>query len=458
MPALNGTRTPFPQHQPAVFTPRRPLFRWSPLPTCGIPNPLRSPRSWLPTATHSGDDRWDGNRNCVRGRLRAVHAAPISDLAAGVVGGGPIVEAWRVWAALAFASALGLWSEKTKLGRELSGALVATILGLVLSNTGIIPCSAPQYNVVNKFLLPLAIPLLLFSANLRRVVQETGPLLIAFIIGTLATVAGTLVGFALFPLRSMGPDGWRVAAALCARHIGGAVNYVGVSEALATGPSAMTAGLAADNVLCVLYFTVLYGLARKIGPEEEEGRAEEGVVDGAGGIKVLEACTGLALSTCICFVGAWLAAAFNAPELSIVVITALTVTLATAVPQLLKGLTASSEGIAAILLQVFFASVGASGSLGSVLSQAPLLFCFSFTQIAVHLALVLAIGRMLGLGRKALLLASNANVGGPTTAAGMASTKGWRASLVPALLVGILGYAIATFISIGLGYGALQHM
>jgi hypothetical protein len=31
---------------------------------------------------------------------------------------------------------------------------------------------------------------------------------------------------ALFPLRALGEEGWKIAAALTARHIGGAVNYM----------------------------------------------------------------------------------------------------------------------------------------------------------------------------------------------------------------------------------------
>jgi uncharacterized membrane protein len=42
------------------------------------------------------------------------------------------------------------------------------------------------------------------------------------------------------------------------------------------------------------------------------------------------------------------------------------------------------------------------------------------------------------------VLASNANVGGPTTAAAMASNKKWKELVLPALLTGIFGYAIAT--------------
>lgn len=60
------------------------------------------------------------------------------------------------------------------MGKELSGALVATLVGLFLSNIGIIPFDSPEYNVVNRYLLPLAVPLLLLSADLRKVIRDTG--------------------------------------------------------------------------------------------------------------------------------------------------------------------------------------------------------------------------------------------------------------------------------------------
>lgn len=47
---------------------------------------------------------------------------------------------------------------------------------------------------------------------------------------------------------------------------------------------------------------------------------------------------------------------------------------------------------------------------------------------------------------------------GPTTAAGMCNSKGWKDSLVPSILVGTLGYAIATFVSLALGYKVLRPM
>lgn len=46
-----------------------------------------------------------------------------------------------------------------------------------------------------------------------------------------------------------------------------AVNYVAVSEYFGVSPSVLAAGLAADNVICAVYFTSLFALASKIPAE-----------------------------------------------------------------------------------------------------------------------------------------------------------------------------------------------
>lgn len=96
--------------------------------------------------------------------------------------------------------------------------------------------------MINSYLVPLAVPLLLFDSDLKRIFTGTGTLLAAFGVGTVATVIGTILAFPLIPLNSLGADtGWRIACALAARHIGGAINFVAVAETLSIDGSAVSA-------------------------------------------------------------------------------------------------------------------------------------------------------------------------------------------------------------------------
>lgn len=107
---------------------------------------------------------------------------------------------------------------------------------------------------------------------------------------------------------------------------------------------------------------------------------------------------------------------------------------------------------------MFFAVLGASGNIRSVIDTGPSIFVFALLQILIHLGVLLGIGKMMKIEPRLLLLASNANVGGPTTAAGMATEKGWNSLIVHGILVGIFGIAIATFLGIAFGVKVLKLM
>ena len=60
-------------------------------------------------------------------------------------------------------------------------------------------------------------------------------------------------------------------------------------------------------------------------------------------------------------------------------------------------------------------------------------------------------GKLLHFELEDIILASNANIGGPTTAAGMAISQGWSALVGPVMLVGTFGYVIGTSLGILVG-------
>ena len=394
-------------------------------------------------------------------------------------------DVWGTSCCLSIAAALGMWSEDTAVGRQLSGPLVSTLIALVFSNIGIMSSSSPRtYSAVYSILLPVAVPMLLFTADMRRVVRQTGPVLRCFVLATMSTVVATVVAVVVFPLQgALGVENaWRIASALAARHIGGAVNYVAVNEALGIDASVQSAGLAADNLACAAYFATVFSLARRL-PEAEQleaGRTgaistDDGENNGesadadqeeekdeekeeSSAIFIKRSATALAISVCIVKLGRMIVAHFGWTGYLLPVVTAITVVLATLLPRQSASLAAAGEGTAKIILQVFFATVGAEASIASVVRKAPSLFGFCMLQLGCHLALLLSIGKLMKMKGPSLLIASNAAVGGPTTAGGMAASMRWRSLYVPAILCGTLGYSVATFVSILLGQSVLRAL
>lgn len=367
---------------------------------------------------------------------------------------------WALWAILFAAAAFGVWAEKTNWGSKLSAVVIAILTTFVLSNLGVIPTTAPAYDIVWSYLVPLAIPLLLFKADLRRIIKESGPTLIAFMIGGVGTVIGTVVSYNIV---SLGEEGWKMAAIFCSTYIGGSMNYVAASEAVQLHSSdLLTAGIAADNLVMTVYFLVLFALPsipllRRIFSTKHDDLAAkvdddlEPLEKTGEGLSVLNMGKALAIGLVVCAIGFALEGVIGINGSGILIITALVVAAATMAPKQM-GAIEGADKIGTLLMQVFFAAIGASANIFVVLEYGAVLFLFAAIILTIHLFFLLTAGRLLKLDLAELVVASNANMGGPTTAAAFAVARKWRVLVIPAILCGTLGYAVATFIGVAVGY------
>lgn len=365
-------------------------------------------------------------------------------------------ETWVLLAILFAAATFGMWAENTKIGSRLSAVVITILFTFVLSNLSIIPTDAPAYDMVWYYVVPLAIPLLLFKANLKKIIREAGPTLIAFLVGGIGTVIGTVIAFSIIPL---GTDGWKMAAIFCSTYVGGSMNYVAAAEAVQLqAGDLLTAGIAADNLVMTLYFLLLFALPssrlllrlfnkRKTNDDQP---INETAYQQDSSLSLLNLGKSLTIGFSICAAGFFLESLIGIRGSAILIVTAIVVVLASSFPSTMGNIKGADK-LGFLLMQVFFAVIGASANIPVVIAVGPVLFVFAALILSIHLLFLLGAGKLLKLDLREMVIASNANMGGPTTAAAMAAARKWNHLVIPAILCGTLGYAIGTFVGVGVG-------
>ncbi|KAL5567934.1 hypothetical protein UlMin_024509, partial [Ulmus minor] len=277
------------------------------------------------------------------------------------------------------------------------------------------------------------------------------------------TTVGTLLVFSIALVLYLGRHSWKMAAAVMGGNIGGAANCIAISDSLGFRPSDFAAGLATHCVEMdtksfieaettagteidtnsVIEAETLPGneMDKKFLIEAETLASVQMDTKSASSdsFPVLRTATALAVSLAICKLGSCLTTYFGFQGGSLPAVAAIVVVLATIFPKKLEHLAQSGEAMAMILMQQTYGPLTVT-----VRHRVFSYSLYSSLLVAIHLALILGLGKLFRFDLRMLLIASNANVGGPTTACGMAIAKEWTSMVAPGILVGFFGCAIPT--------------
>jgi len=346
---------------------------------------------------------------------------------------------------------LGFWIDTTPLGKKTSGVVWVIAAAMVLSNFKLIPFSSPSYDFVGGTLVPLAIPLLLFKADLRKIFRESGPVMVTFAIASAATVAGAVIGYYLFDLGEIGP---KVAGVYSGAWIGGAVNFIAVSQAVEMTPTEFSVSIGASSMVSNIALMLLVAIP-SIGWITRRLPVHD-AADSAGGdeenqqsttFRLTHVSGAIALSFLICAVSGALSNWLSMSQYNILFITVLTLIVVNLVPKTMHNLEGDFD-LGMLLMYVFFAAVGAGTDVSFFFSAALTLFAFGMFIIIVHLLIVLFAAKLLKVDLAEAIVASGAALVGPAVTAAIATSRGWRSLVTPGIMCGIFGYVIGTFIGV----------
>jgi len=369
----------------------------------------------------------------------------------------PADNDFAVWSVLLAIAAFGFWCERYPFGRKYSGVMLLMSLAILLSNLRIIPTAAPAYDTVWEYIVPVAIPLLLFQADLRRVFTESGKTLVAFFVGSATVVAGVFIAVALIDL---GAEEDKLAGIFTGTYIGGSLNFAAVATASEfQDDTLLSAAVAADNLITNLHIIVIILLpglafmqrifpgrdhAVQSDPEAATFESVHRIVD----LDVPGLVFSLALAFALAAAGKVTGEVIDLPQYAILATTLYAVLVATFGQRLVSGRLAGYNEAGTALMFVFLATIGASADIWRLVASAPILFLFALIIVGVHFIAMLGIGRLFRLGLAELCIASAVCVGGPASAPAIATAKGWRDLVVPGTLAGSFGYAIGSFIGV----------
>ncbi len=368
----------------------------------------------------------------------------------------PLAALIAVTTALAF-----LLDRKVPALGKVGASLLALILGALLSNLGVVPSKSPVYDSISGPVTNLAIAWLLLSVNLSDV-KRAGPRMVgAFALAVAGTVVGAFVG-ALMLATSFGDQTWKLAGTLTGTYSGGSLNFVAVGNALHLPPALFAGGTAADALTTGIWMAITLVLPIwlvRFYPPVPDSAFERPPGGGSGGATVEEHHPFFAPASVSTLDLAVLMAAglllLGASKLVAGWVPQIPAVLWLTTFALLLGQTRPfhrPEGalqLGNLALHFFFVVIGIWSRVADIEAVGIAVFVYTCTVVGVQGLVVYGVGRLARLDVGSLSVASQAAVGGPSTALAVAVSREWPGLVLPGIIVGLLGYAVGNYLGIG---------
>ena len=343
--------------------------------------------------------------------------------------------------------------------------LWAYMVPMVSTTVGILPPASPAYDWITRYVLPVALLLLMMTIDVPALLKLGRPATIMMLAGTAGIVIGGPVAFAVFG-RWLPPEAWKGLAALSGSWIGGSAQLVAVAESVETPDAMLGPIIVVDTMVGYGWMAILLFLSSWQTRFDHWNRADTRLIEETNvALRAKSEATrrplalrDAALIVGIGFVGAYLCVSLGdaLPELgdpkiishttwAVIVVTTLGLALSFTRVSELEGAGASTLGSLALYLLV--TAIGARGDLGAILA-APMFLATGALWITIHVAILIVVARWIRAPLFFLATGSMANVGGAASAPVVATV--YHPAMAPlGVLMAVVGYVIGTYAALG---------
>jgi uncharacterized membrane protein len=372
-----------------------------------------------------------------------------------------------ILAVLALIVVASEWLVRHTVLRHAGTALLGILIAAVLANLGLIPAGStpdapvPVYDGIFAYLAPLAIFWLLLGVNLRTVQKAGGPMLALFVIGAWGTAMGALAAVKLVgAAESIGPNYAAIAGMFTGTYVGGSINFnaVALEYDVVREGGIYAATIVVDNIITTVWMVATLLLPRLLAPffrgitqSHTDGAAPVlGIEEDTESLHPVHLALVLALGFGSVFTAEWIGGLFSARGMNVPTMLILTVIalLLAQIPIVARLRGPRVLGLFSVYL--FLTVIGAFCDLRALASMGELgvtLLTFALIIVFVHGAVTIGAARLFRLDPTIAAIASQANVGGGTSALACARSLGREDLVLPAVLVGSLGNALGNFLA-----------
>ncbi|WP_339793739.1 MAG: DUF819 domain-containing protein [Imperialibacter sp.] len=356
------------------------------------------------------------------------------------------------------------WLENHTFLKHLGTTLLVIILTAVVANLGIIPSateSSVVYEGIFTFIAPLSVFFLLLDVRLVDLKKAGLPMLSMFLLGAVGTSLGALMAIWIVngPL-VFGEHYKALAGMMTGTYIGGSLNF----NAIALHYGVMKEGglyagtVAVDNILTATWMVATLLLPRllgriwkRVGTRASVRDIEEKLPEEREMVSIWSLAVLMALGGGTLLLADWLTTALNEAYgwnfPSILIVTTIALLLAQfKVIRELQG----SRLLGLFTVYLFLAVIGAFCELAALKGIGELAIyigLFTLIIVTVHGLVIFGVGG--GLLRQdwnVVAIASQANVGGPSSAMALAKSLNREDLLLPSIVIGSLGTGLGTYV------------